>query len=63
MIHTFVRHRVLRKLVERKSVSRIDGDGKDGKHTYLKDNRAHKLIFVCTVCRKVSENRSTNKSQ
>src|ERR1019366_2510637 len=62
MICTFVHHRVLRKLEKRKSISRADVGEQDGEYTYLKDIRDHKLVFVCTVCRKVSENKSTKES-
>ena len=61
MKYTLVRHKALHKLKKRKSV-RADAGELDGKHTYLKDSRGHKLAFVYTACRKASENKSTNKS-
>jgi hypothetical protein len=62
MICTFVGHKVLRKLEKRQSVARADIGEQNGEHTYLKDIRDHKLVFVCTVCHKASENKSTNES-
>ena len=63
MICRFVRHRVLRKLDKSQSITKADFDAQDHEHTYLKDIRDHKLVFVYTVCHKVGENKSTNESQ
>jgi hypothetical protein len=62
MICKFVRHRVLRILEKRKSVSRADVGEKDSEHTYLTGIRDHKSAFVCKVRRKVNENKSTIES-